>query len=69
MINRLNTELSIPHTMKEYGVTEEDFKDNVKFISHNAVLDACTGSNPRGIDDNNMEKLFKCTYYGTKVEF
>lgn len=69
MINSLNTELSIPHTMKEYGVTEEDFKDNVKFISHNAVLDACTGSNPRGIDENNMEKLFKCTYYGTKVEF
>ncbi len=40
-----------------------------KFISHNAVLDACTGSNPREIDDATMEKLFECTYYGTKVNF
>ena len=69
MINDLNTELNIPHTVKEYGVTEEDFKANLEFISHNAVLDACTGSNPREIDDATMEKLFECTYYGTKVNF
>lgn len=69
MINEMNTELNIPHTMKEYGVTEQDFRDNVKFIAHNAVLDACTGSNPRTIDDETMEKLFECTYNGTKVEF
>ena len=68
-INELNKELNIPSSMKEYGVTEDDFKANLKFISHNAVLDACTGSNPRTIDDKNMEKLFECTYYGTKVEF
>ncbi|MBU3103341.1 iron-containing alcohol dehydrogenase [Clostridium gasigenes] len=69
MINELNTKLSIPHTMKEYGITEQDFKDNVKFIAHNAVLDACTGSNPRTIDDETMEKVLECTYYGTKVTF
>lgn len=69
MINGLNTALSIPHSMKEYGVTEEDFKANLEFIAHNAVLDACTGSNPREIDDKTMERLFECTYYGNKVEF
>lgn len=69
MINGLNDLLNIPHTMKEYGVTEEDFKNNVKFIAHNAVLDACTGSNPRTIDDATMEKLLACTYYGTRVDF
>lgn len=69
MINNLNTELNIPHTMKEYGVSEDDFKNNIKFISHNAVLDACTGSNPRTINAETMEKLFECTYYGTKVDF
>lgn len=69
MINELNTELQIPHTLKEYGVTEEDFKANVKNIAHNAVLDACTGSNPRAIDDAAMEKLLECVYYGTKVNF
>ncbi|MGL4847808.1 MAG: iron-containing alcohol dehydrogenase [Clostridium sp.] len=69
MINDLNTKLDIPHTMKEYGVTEEDFKDNLEFIAKNAVLDACTGSNPREIDDKTMEKLFTCAYYGQEVDF
>ena len=67
LINGLNDKLNIPHSMKEYGVEEADFKANLKFIAHNAVLDACTGSNPREIDDATMEKLFECTYYGTKV--
>ena len=69
LINEMNTNLEIPHTMKEYGVEEEDFKDNLEFISKNAVLDACTGSNPREIDDKTMEKLFTCAYYGTEVDF
>lgn len=55
--------------MKEYGVGEDEFKDNLKFIAHNAVLDACTGSNPREINDETMERLFTCTYYNTKVDF
>ncbi|MGL5381089.1 iron-containing alcohol dehydrogenase [Clostridium sp.] len=69
MINNLNTELKIPHTLKEYGVKEDDFNANLEFVSHNAVLDACTGSNPREIDDETMAKLFKCTYDGSKVDF
>ncbi|MHC1685732.1 MAG: iron-containing alcohol dehydrogenase [Clostridiaceae bacterium] len=68
-INDLNTKLAIPHTLKEYGVTEEDFKANVKFIAHNAVLDACTGSNPRKVDDEIMEKILECIFYGNKIEF
>ncbi|VYU39559.1 iron-containing alcohol dehydrogenase [Clostridium tertium] len=69
LINELNTSLHIPHNMKEYGVQEDDFKDNLEFISKNAVSDACTGSNPREIDANTMSKLFECTFYGTKVDF
>lgn len=69
MINQLNNSLNIPHSLKEYGVTEEEFRINLKFIAHNAVLDACTASNPRTIDDFTMEKLFDCTYYGTEVKF
>ena len=67
-INKFNNDLNIPHSMKEYGVSEEDFKANLDFISKNAVADACTGSNPREIDADTMAKLFECTYYGTKVE-
>ena len=69
MIDEFNTKLNIPHSMKEYGIEEADFKANVKFVAHNAILDACTGSSPRKIDDATMEKLFECTYYGTDVNF
>lgn len=69
MIREMNKTMNIPSNLKEYGIAEEEFKENVKYISHNAVLDACTGSNPREIDDEAMEKLFTCTYYGEDVEF
>lgn len=69
MIREMNKTMNIPLTLKEYGIKEDEFKENVKYISHNAVLDACTGSNPRKIDDAAMEKLFTCTYYGEDVEF
>ena len=38
-------------------------------IAKNAVGDACTGSNPRAIDPETMERLFTCIYYGTEVDF
>jgi alcohol dehydrogenase class IV len=69
MIREMNKTMNIPLNLKEYGITEEEFKENLKYISHNAVLDACTGSNPREIDDETMEKLFTCTYYGEDVDF
>ncbi len=69
MIREMNKNMGIPLTLKEYGITEADFASNVKFISHNAVLDACTGANPREIDDETMEKLFTCIYNGTEVIF
>lgn len=69
LINKFNKELNIPPSMKEYGIDENEFKANLKFIAHNAVLDPCTGSNPREIDDETMEKLYTCAYYGSDVDF
>lgn len=68
-IKDLNKKLDIPLSYKEYGVTEEKFKETVDFIAENAVLDPCTGSNPRETDVENMKKVFTCTYYGTDVNF
>ncbi|MGM8249730.1 iron-containing alcohol dehydrogenase [Clostridium perfringens] len=69
LINKFNKELNIPSSMKEYGIEEDDFKANLKFIAHNAVLDPCTGSNPREINDETMGKLYTCAYYGSDVDF
>jgi alcohol dehydrogenase class IV len=69
LIQDMNRKLNIPLTLKEYGVTEEDFNANLDFISKNAILDACTGSNPRPITVEEMKKVFECTYSGKKVDF
>lgn len=69
MIRDMNKQLDIPLTLKEYGITEEDFDANVDFISKNALTDACTGSNPREIDFDQMKKLFQCTFTGEDCTF
>lgn len=69
MIKEMNKKMNIPLTMEEYGIEEEDFNANLDRISHNSVLDACTGSNPRPITEEEMKKLFVCIYKGEKVNF
>lgn len=69
MIQDMNRKMEIPLTLKEYGVTEEDFKANIDFVSENAVKDACTGSNPRAISATEMKKVFECSFTGEKVDF
>ena len=68
-IDDFNVKLSIPKTLKEFGIIEDEFKEKIAKISELAVGDACTGSNPRPIDPATMEKLFTCIYYGTEVDF
>jgi len=68
-IKNLSKAMNIPTTLKEYGITEEDFNNNLNYVSENAIADACTGSNPRPITVDEMKKLFTCIYNGTKVDF
>ena len=68
-IDEFNKQLGIPKTLKEFGIVEEEFLAKLPEIAKNAVGDACTGSNPRSITPEQMEKLFTCCYYGTEVDF
>ena len=68
-IDEYNVRLNIPKTLKEFGISEEEFKEKVGEIAKLAVGDACTGSNPRTVTPSEMEKLLTCTYYGTEVDF
>ena len=61
--------MNIPKTIQEFGVKEDEFLEKLDTIAANAVGDACTGSNPREINPEQMAKLFKCTFYGTEVDF
>ena len=68
-IDDMNALMGIPKTLKEFGIIEEEFKEKIAGISERAVGDACTGTNPRAIDPEVMEKLFTCIYYGMEVDF
>ena len=69
MIKEMNVSMNIPVTIKEFGVNEDEFKAKVQMISERAVLDACTGSNPRTISNEEMQKVYEATFYGIKVDF
>ena len=68
-INEYNARLNIPGTLKEFGIDEKEFNEKVAKIAETAVGDACTGSNPRPVTPAEVEKLFRCIYYGRKVDF
>lgn len=69
MVRDLNRKLGIAQSYKDNGVSEEVFKAHSKDIARHAVEDPCTGSNPRAIDAETMEKVLACAYYGEDVTF
>lgn len=66
-IRELNQKLNIPASLKEYGIPQEDFEQNLAAIAENARADACTGSNPRETKTADFKELFKAAYYGEPV--
>ena len=78
-LRKMNDDLNIPHCIKNYGadsypteqgfVPENVFLERLHDIAVNALGDACTGSNPRQPSVEEMEKLLKCCYYDTEVDF
>ena len=75
----MNDKLNIPQCIKNYGkdsypteqgfVPEDVFLERLHDIAVNAIAAACTGSNPRQPSVEEMEKLLKCCYYDTEVDF
>ncbi len=75
----MNDKLNIPHSINHYSadsypaeqgfVPENVFLERLPEIAKNAIADACTGSNPRQPSQEEMEKLLKCCYYDTEVDF
>ena len=71
-IQEMNRALDIPTCIKDYEggiIDEQEFLDKLPSVAELAVGDACTGSNPRSIDPEQMAKLLKCCFYDTEVDF
>lgn len=78
-LREMNDQLNIPQCIGHYGpdsypceqgfVPESVFLERLPEIAKNAIADACTGSNPRQPNQEEMEKLLKCCYYDLDVDF
>ncbi|HJF52638.1 MAG TPA: iron-containing alcohol dehydrogenase [Butyricicoccus pullicaecorum] len=71
-IQEMNRALDIPTCIKDYEggiIDEQEFLDKLPSVAELAVGDACTGSNPRSINPEQMAKLLKCCFYDTEVDF
>ena len=78
-LREMNDQLNIPQCISRYGadsfpceqgfVPENIFLERLPSIAANAIADACTGSNPRTPNQEEMEKLLKCCYYDLDVDF
>lgn len=71
-IREMNKDLDIPTCIKYYEggiIDEKEFMEKLPNVAELAVGDACTGSNPRSINPDQMAKLLKCCYYDEEVDF
>lgn len=71
-LRAMNKSLDIPDGIKDYEggiINEKEFLEKLPEVAKNAIGDACTGSNPRQPSQEEMEKLLKCCYYDTEVDF
>ena len=78
-LRSMNDQLDIPQGIKNYGpggvkadesiIDEKEFLEKLPEVAKNAIADACTGSNPRQPNQEEMEKLLKACYYDTEIDF
>lgn len=68
-VKTLKKEMNVPASVKEFGVSYDDFTAKLDFFAEEAVNDPCTSTNPRTIETETMKKLYLCAYNGEDVRF
>lgn len=63
-IRNLIKNLELPKNIKEVGINEEEFKNEIKDMARIALEDGCTKTNPRVPTLEELEELFCKVYYG-----
>ncbi|MBN1072667.1 iron-containing alcohol dehydrogenase [Clostridium botulinum] len=69
LVKNLRGKMGMESSLKEFGISEEMFKENLQSIAETSVADPCTGTNPRDISVEEMKKLFEAVYYGQDINF
>ena len=63
-IEELKKEIGVPASIKEWGISKENFTEAMKTLPTLAFDDQCTGSNPRYPLIEEIEKLYWLAYEG-----
>ncbi len=63
-IDKLKKSISIPASIKEYGVDEKTFLDGLDRLSELAFDDQCTGANPAYPLISEIKQMYLDAYYG-----
>lgn len=69
LIEKLSQSIGIPSSVKECGVSEEEWQKSIDYISQNAMNDPCTGFNPRKPTVEELSRIYQACYDGVKVDF
>lgn len=67
-IKQLKKRLGIPHSFKELGISEENFKRDFDLLLDHSMLGA-TKVNPVAMTEEAMEKMVEAVYYGKQIDF
>ena len=68
LINDLKAKVGIKETIKDYGVDEKTFLDNLDEMVEQAFDDQCTGANPRYPLMSEIKQMYLNAYYGKHFE-
>lgn len=68
-IEGLRARVNVPSSVRECGITEEQWNEKLKAMSQNAFNDICTSFNPRVPTVEDLEKIYMLCYNGGKVDF
>ena len=63
-VEKLKKSISIPASIKEWGVDEKTFLDNLDELSELAFDDQCTGANPAYPLISEIKQMYLNAYYG-----
>ena len=66
-LDELKEKVGIKKSIKDYGITEEDFMATLDQMTEDAFDDQCTGANPRYPLMSEIKDMYLKAYYGEKL--
>ena len=67
-IQKLNSDLNIPSSFKDAGISEKEFLEKVDMLADRAFEDQCTTANPRLPLVAELKEILLDSFYGKEIK-